>query len=168
MPRHGALDNMTRLSRTLEFVRNHGFESAEILGPSRRCELARFCLKYGATTESIVLGCSFVQRLARVDSRLRDALETVTASTLKTEEVRVTLSKMKEDSDVRLFAIIYVISVGIATKIWGGKYSNFSRAVLEGLGTFVPDDIAYEVEAEILRRLHWRLQPIARVQDDAE
>lgn len=154
----------TRLSVALEHVRAHGHDSSDVLGPSRSCGVARACARSGASVEAIVFGCSYVQRLARIDTRLRAALAAATTLKNKRREICVDTDKIAVDADLRLFAIVYVIAIGIATKIHGKKFSNFARAVLDDrLGICIPEDIAYDVEAEILRRLGWRLQAIARV-----
>lgn len=71
------------------------------------------------------------------------------------------LSEVHTDSELRLFTIVYVTCINIATKIWGGKFSNFARAVLADVGIDVPQDLAYDVEYECLHRLKWRLIPVA-------
>lgn len=148
----------TRVTTTLEFVRAHGFESAEVLRPSRRCELARIASIFGATIETIVIGSSYVQRLTKVDTRLREALQ----ACIDKNSVRVSLSSLHTDTEVRLFVTVYVHCIAIATKVWGERYSNFASAVLGHLDIKVPEDVSFDLEMECLRRLKWRLVPIER------
>lgn len=153
----------TRLTRALDFVRAHGHDSSDVAPPSRHCQLARACCVCGASVETIVMGCSYIQRLARVDTRIEAALRTVTIANGHKSEIRVSLEQLAKDPDLRLFSIVYVIAIGIATKIHGKKLANFARSVLDGLDLPVSEDILYDVEAEILRRLGWRVQAIGRV-----
>jgi hypothetical protein len=81
--------------------------------------------------------------------------------------VRVSLATVRRDSELRLFVIVYVHCIAIATKIWGERFSNFASSMLGHLRISVSEDISYDLELECLHRLKWRLVPLERGADGA-
>lgn len=149
----------TRLQCAYEFIRDHGFQSAHVLKHSMRCDLARAALRFGATPEIVMLGSSYVQRIAVSDVPLRQCMKQY----VRNQRLCFALTIHKLSNESVACAIIFAVCLGLGMKAWGPEYENFVIDILESLELPVPPiRTLNDVESQCLARLDWRLIPIQR------